>query len=150
MKRRGGCVYRGKKEDCYDCHTYSERCFFDRRFDTDKVHNPGCGDRRPPPTDLSTRWVFSEWLTAWLSGVENLPYSIFSGRPHIFFLINLHDSFPLSLLPTLKHRCHILFWNLQLTWCQRLKCNMIIGKPTRCQSKCKRNKQWKLFRRGFI
>ena len=67
-KHQDGFGYEREREteNCYHDtmlrRTYSELCFYDGRFDTKPVLNRRGPD--PIPTDLSSRWLLSESLTA--------------------------------------------------------------------------------------
>ena len=58
--------------------------------------------------DMSTRWLLSEWLTAWLPGIEKLSHDIFSRRPHIFPSSSIHVFHFRGPLFILRHTSDIL------------------------------------------
>ena len=108
--------------------TFSSLC--DGSSDTKAVLSQGA--TWPPIwAVVSTLWLLSKWLTAWLSC-----HYKFSGRLHIFPSGSIHVIHFRCLLFTPWHRCSTLFWNPHLTCCQRSICNNIECNfvKTRCYS----------------
>ena len=114
-KRRNGCVYKKDRETEIERETETETererdretedCFDRHHIGTDILMTLLLLrelDTTPVLSQRTTCWLLFKWMTAWLAGIEKLPYYIYFWTPtHV---IHLH-----SCLIILRHWCKKLF-----------------------------------------